>query len=606
MGMSSGIRICEVRIRNFRSLKFVNVELDRTTILIGENNSGKTSFLEALVSAIGGLRQGLTADDIFLESGESSIPKDRHIIVDVLVRPTNGDGKRIDYFPAGGYWTQAFGSGIRQDDDDLDFVGIRATLKWNKIEGDYKVERGFLKEWPKDPQYIDALSIDNTLRITPALEPLVLFFMDAKRDIEDDMRRQKSIWGKITSDLGLPLEFAREVEGMLNELNSNMIDNSEVLTHLTGSLQILNNLVAGEDEGVKISPIARSIRDLAKGIGLDFTTKGSQTFPLARHGMGTKSLASMLVLKSFLGWRVKKALDDKIHPILALEEPEAHLHPQAQRALISQLEDIPGQLIISTHSPYVAAQSEIQALRHFSKNGPNTIVSKFEVSGLNHIDIGNINRFVMNSRGDMLFARAIVLFEGPTEEIALPIFAEKAWGKNINMCGISLIGVGGAGNYLPFIRIAVLCNIPWFIFADGETDAINKLKDQLSKIGINDISKEQKIFIIPDGNNYEKYLIKEGYGKEICEVLNEVNDSPDYLKDFINKHDGEKLKGGISRDYKSSGGEERAIADALMKRKVEYSLPIAKKIVALKITERNIPPLIKAMFKKVADEITLN
>ncbi|MEA3283263.1 MAG: AAA family ATPase [Euryarchaeota archaeon] len=49
----SGIKIIEVRIRNFRSLKEVNVSLDWLTVLIGENNSGKTSFLDALSAAIG-------------------------------------------------------------------------------------------------------------------------------------------------------------------------------------------------------------------------------------------------------------------------------------------------------------------------------------------------------------------------------------------------------------------------------------------------------------------------------------------------------------------------------------------------------------------------
>nr|MBC8274217.1 AAA family ATPase [Chloroflexota bacterium] len=53
----SGIKIVQVRVRNFRSLKQVDVSLDDITVLIGENDSGKTSFLEALYAAIGSDRR---------------------------------------------------------------------------------------------------------------------------------------------------------------------------------------------------------------------------------------------------------------------------------------------------------------------------------------------------------------------------------------------------------------------------------------------------------------------------------------------------------------------------------------------------------------------
>lgn len=345
----TGIRILEVRVRNFRSLKAINVCLGRTTILIGENNSGKTSFLEAIHAAIGGVRIGLIADDIFVTSDEPVPPKDRSIIVDILIRPVDDEGNPGEVFPAGEYWTSLFGNGIKQDADDNDFVAIRTHLKWNEIYAEYKVERRFLKEWQTDPDKMESTSIDSSMYVSPTqIDPISLFFMDAKRDIEDDMRRQRSVWGRLTSDLGLTDTLAKEIEQALSDLNATMVEKSEVLAHLGSSLQVLNNLVAGEDEGVKISPVARTIRDLTKGIGLDFTTKGSQTFPLARHGMGTKSLAAILVFRAFVSWRIKKALSERIHPTLALEEPEAHLHPQAQRALISQISEIPGQVIVST------------------------------------------------------------------------------------------------------------------------------------------------------------------------------------------------------------------------------------------------------------------
>ena len=254
--LSTGIRIVEVRVRNFRSLKSVNVPLGQMTILIGENNSGKTSFLEAMYAAIGGVRRGLDKDDIYTTAGEITLPKDRHIIVDLLIRPTSDTGSVISTFPAGGFWTKVFGNGIMLDDSDEDFVAIRTSRTWQQYDADYDVKRRYLKEWLNDPSKIETASVDTSSNVRAAREPLTLFFMNAKRDIADDMRRHDSIWGKLTSDLGLTEDQTKEIEESLSNLNTKMINSSAVLGHMTSDLQVMNDLVAGEDNGVEISPIA--------------------------------------------------------------------------------------------------------------------------------------------------------------------------------------------------------------------------------------------------------------------------------------------------------------------------------------------------------------
>ena len=73
----SGIFIAEARIRNYRCLRSVDVQLDPLTILIGQNNSGKTSILEALFASIGFGQRGILNDDIYLAKSEITAPKDR-------------------------------------------------------------------------------------------------------------------------------------------------------------------------------------------------------------------------------------------------------------------------------------------------------------------------------------------------------------------------------------------------------------------------------------------------------------------------------------------------------------------------------------------------
>jgi putative ATP-dependent endonuclease of OLD family len=96
---NSGIQITDVRILNFRCLRAVEISLGLTTLLIGENNAGKTSFLEAFHAAIGsGIRQ-FSEDDLWADLKEKQPPRDRSIIVDLLIRPVNQDGAVESVFP---------------------------------------------------------------------------------------------------------------------------------------------------------------------------------------------------------------------------------------------------------------------------------------------------------------------------------------------------------------------------------------------------------------------------------------------------------------------------------------------------------------------------
>lgn len=604
----SGIQIIEVRVRNFRSLKSVDVKLDRLTVLIGANNSGKTSLLEALSAAMGASRTNLTEDDIFLAPSESKHPLERSIIIDILIRPVNEKGQIIETFPEGNYWLNLWGNGISQDENDDDFMAFRTKLTWSIDKADYTVERKFLKEWLPDSSKIEASEIKSEAGTVSniKIEPMALHFMDAQRDIVDDLRRSGSFWRRMTHDLGLTDEDITKIEIALNKINQDMIDKSDILKHLGEDLKGLNDLITTDDEGVEVTAIARRLRDLTKGIDLNFTTKGSQTFPLKNHGMGTRSIAAVLVFRSFMDWRTKKAKEDSIHPMLALEEPEAHLHPQIQRCLFSMLDDIPGQIIISTHSPYLSSQVPIRNLRQFIKDGPHTLVSQIDMESLDPRDIDAINRKVMNTRGEMLFARALVFFEGETEETALPIFAGTFWGKNAHLLGISFIGVGGSNSYLPFLRMAESLNIPWYIFSDGEQRPVSELKKCVSKIGIPDISSAENIIILPEGQNWESYLVHQGYEDVITGTLAKYHDEERYIYKKIEELHGQKRRKNQTRDYKSEGGFQRALIDDLSSsNKTGYARPVAEAIISSEDESKRFPGKIRELFETISNDLGL-
>jgi putative ATP-dependent endonuclease of OLD family len=168
--------------------------------------------------------------------------------------------------------------------------------------------------------------------------------------------------------------------------------------------------------------------------------------------------------------------------------------------------------------PYIAGQTDVSKFRHFRKVGDNTVVTLMDIAGLDQDDIHKIDRMVMNTRGEIIYANALVLFEGEqTEDQALPIFAEKYWGQHPNALGISMVGVGGDGLYLPFIRLAKSFQIPWYIFSDGENVTVTKVKRALTKAG--ESISSTRLYTIPDEKCFEEYISVEEYKDVLIDMI---------------------------------------------------------------------------------------
>ncbi len=600
-GKESGIAVTVARVSNFRSLGNIEVQLSDLTVLIGANNAGKTSFLDAMFAAIGAGRKALSADDVRLEPTEASAPKSRKILIDLLVRPLDAAGKIASAYPPGSFWMNLWGTaGTALDDGAQECTAIRTMLVWSPVRGEYVVERRFLREWRAFPDWLTTPMNDRPIAAS-LIEPLALHYVDAKRDLDDDLRRQGSFWRRLTEDLGLSAADISAMENALSDINQTIVEKSEILKHLKENLAGLQGVVSADSGAIDISPVARKLRDLSKGVDVSFGIAGGQTFPLARHGMGTRSLASLLVFRAYASWRHKKAIEggDNIHSLLALEEPESHLHPQAQRSLFGHIKNIPGQRVVSTHSPYLAGQAQLDELRLFMKKGGNTVVSALDVSGLSSKDIRQLQETVIDTRGDILFARAVVLFEGQTEEQALPIWAQEYWGSSIHELGFCFVRANGT-NYFPFIYLAKSLGIPWYVIADGEPKPVKELDAALKKAAEEESSKNPRVVVHPNGKNFESQLIVDGYQVEIEIALDAMEGVAGFLDEYIKDKHGQNLKKDIIRDYKSEGGRARAAFDAISGAKTSVAKHLANTIIALPNVTRRFPSTIDKFFSLVS------
>jgi putative ATP-dependent endonuclease of the OLD family len=256
-GSESGIAVTAVRISNFRSLTDIEVQLGALTVLLGANNAGKTSFLDAVHAAIGSGRRALGVEDVQVAAGEAFPPQDRTITIDVLVKPVDANGAIDAKFPPGSFWVELWGPQVILDDELHEMVAFRTRLAWSAIKGDYAVERRFLKEWLPVYKWLDA-SVSSQSVLASQLEPLSAFFIDAKRDLEEDVRRPGSFWRRLTDDLGLPAAQVAELEESLSAINEQVVEHSAVLKHLRSNLRELSGVVEAERAGIDVSPVDRA------------------------------------------------------------------------------------------------------------------------------------------------------------------------------------------------------------------------------------------------------------------------------------------------------------------------------------------------------------
>lgn len=316
-------------------------------------------------------------------------------------------------------------------------------------------------------------------------------------------------------------------------------------------------------------------------------------------------------------------------PILLVEEPELHIHPQAQRYAYAEIAAVAGQKIITTHSPYILSQIDLEKIRCVRKRSDETEVTAFLSDGLSQDDIRKIKRTVMATRGEILYANAVILGEGETEEQSLSVFSRTYFKKEPFEMGINIVGVGGS-NYLPFMRILERLGIHWYIFSDGEPMPLNQLKNCLKRLygeeNWTGFAEHRNVIFLDQGMSIEQYFIANGYQNQIIKAINKTernNGYPDgYFARFMKKNHGkfdkevytgkkcptckQEIVEGTRKDYQSEGGKDRALLDCMTSNggKTRYAAAIAEEIAAMHSPKR-IPPKMRELFESIEKDLEL-
>jgi len=489
MSSFASVFIEQVTVRWFRGIEECSVRLEPgLTVLVGRNNAGKSRLLRALAVALAAVPPD--RDDITVH-GTPSLPT-----IDIMVAPLVVTGQEQSFDARS---RARLGKGIQAvaDEPVVERFVWRTAIR-PSADGGVRTDTAQLiyntaaSTWdePKNPT---GLTADQRTLIAATL-------IDTRRDLVEELVRRGSPARRVLDDLEISDGDRTPLEGGLRDLGSKIIESSGALAAIRESLETLTKSIDGMGTP-RLQPLPVRLEELARSVSIDMDT-GTGGLPLRLHGAGARSLASLQVQGVLYDRRLGKdgpAL--RPHPITLVEEPEAHLHPQAQFELPTLMEALPGQKVISTHSSHLASVLNPSCLRLLKPKhttvavtelrapAPHSAAAQSSASALDIASVEKLRRLIERPFGELLFANAIVMGDGATERSLIPPLARHRLGHRAH--GLCVIDPGSMGNELAtaVLKFANLVGIPWLLFADSDKAGRDAANHLVTTHGAGDLSR---------------------------------------------------------------------------------------------------------------------
>lgn len=474
--------ISEIKIQGFRNFKNSDVSFnDGINVIIGHNNAGKTNLLKALSLVI-----------------DTQCPKR----LDVDDFNKNVKLEELKNAPP----TVSISITISQsEDEELESDDLVTVSNWlTKIKPPYQAQLTYLFFLPEKERekYISSISNadDNssawriikqdfirlyTHRIfcgnpsyqviadSDSLQKFDFQFLNAIRDVERDMftgknsllrevleffidydikskpaseqpQEEKNSAIKIKRD-----EFSIKSRALISELQNRMESGKgQILTYANQTGATFNKSTPDFEGDL-------SEADLLATLKLVVEQESGIKIPATHNGLGYNNLIFMSLLLAKM--QVITDIDylggnAKVFPILAIEEPEAHLHPAMQYKFLKFLRENKDshkkvrQIFVTTHSTHITSAVSLEEIICL-----HTLDNQVKVGYPGRVfpntEDGNkskayVQRFLDATRSDMLFAQKVIFVEGLAEQLLLSVLA-KYCGQSIEDNHIAIINIGG-------------------------------------------------------------------------------------------------------------------------------------------------------------------
>lgn len=352
------MNVVRLRIQGFRGLRSADVTLGHHSVLVGPNNSGKTTIIEALALLFGRDRlvRRLTEHDFY---GSAPNETSRILCIATVAGFTPNDPhhhpswfsleRGVEKWLDPNARTLSAAPDAQHTDLAVQ-IGFAARFDLDELEAE--TIRFFVDD---EATLGDPFAEDAHLRIIHAkvLQELGFFLVPASRTWDRWISFSSELFRRVVATRGdMPAQAVRaERQRLWTPPDGARLEDQPGLSEIVGATNDELRALMASAPRLQLRLTSTDSDSVLESVVPHFVQDTGPTLPSQRQGSGLVSLQSLLLLMQFGKARAETGQSF----ILAVEEPELHIQPSQQKRLVNRLNALCDQTIVTTHSPIVAA-----------------------------------------------------------------------------------------------------------------------------------------------------------------------------------------------------------------------------------------------------------
>ncbi|MCY4089146.1 MAG: ATP-dependent endonuclease [Candidatus Saccharibacteria bacterium] len=598
------MRINKLKIKNYRLLRDFELNLeDNLSLLVGKNNTGKTSLLSLFEKFL--INAHFEFEDINVEL-QKRISKDferedieegylEGIELKIYIEYDREDNLAnlskfmLNLDPEENLVVLQFNYKINSQDISNIKQEMEVTSNKDVIK--------YLKKYHRDhfKRYVRALEASNEDNYVAVEERecvrklLRIQTISANRGIASSGSSRMAKNQRLS---GLSSNYYKKIEDIsknpdIQELRNSLSQADEKFT--TAYKGIFSDLVekirkfGGIQEGESAIQIISSLSgvDILENNTSVIYDHDGYKLPENYNGLGYMNLIAMIFEIAIKLKNFEESPPSDIC-LLFIEEPEVHTHPQMQRVFIKNIKELLNvenfflQTIMSTHSSHIASESNFDDIKYLLRESKSVVRAK-DLKQLKEAYENDqyefLKKYLTLTRAELFFADKVILIEGDTERIILPTMIEKidleSGGidkAHLSSQNISIVEVGAHAHV--FEKLVAFLNIKGLVITD--LDAVNAEGACPVREGVRTSNASLKHFFSQDKLEYFLDLSLE---KRICKPKMSSSEPEDSSSKLL-----------IAYQSKESGGDycPRSFEDAFIDINVDFIKANLKRFNSLK------------------------